>query len=120
MKNCNAQEIDISLFLTKIIKSTYPKKSIDEPLYLFVDIKICNGKKNFPKKHTKKLYVILGKGSNNQNGNLKWRLPLGVGPPTPLDGTNFQTFFTLLFSFAIESYIYETDFTLGPIKKYRF
>ena len=55
MKNCNAQEIDISLFLTKIIKSTYPKKSIDEPLYLFVDIKICNGKKisqkNIQKNH---------------------------------------------------------------------
>ena len=46
--------------------------------------------------------VILGRCSNNQNGNLRWYLPLG---------TNFQTFFTPLFSFAIESYIYETDFT---------
>ena len=36
-------------------------------------------------------------------------LPLGVGPP-PL---NF-------FSFAIELYIYETDFTLGPNQKYHF
>jgi len=56
MKNCNAQEIDISLFLTKIIKSTYPKKSIDEPLYLFVDIKICNGKK-ISQKNIQKNYM---------------------------------------------------------------
>ena len=34
----------------------------------------------------------LGAGSNNQNGNLRWFLPSGVGPP-PLNGTNFQTFF---------------------------
>ena len=33
----------------------------------------------------------LGRGSNNQNGNLRWFLPLGVDPP--LNGTNFQTFF---------------------------
>ena len=26
----------------------------------------------------------LGKGSNNQNGNLRWHLPLGVRPPPPL------------------------------------
>ena len=24
--------------------------------------------------------IILGKGSNNQNGNLRWFLPLGVRP----------------------------------------
>ena len=34
----------------------------------------------------------LGRCSNNQNGNLRWYLPLGVDPP-PLNGTNFQTFF---------------------------
>ena len=34
----------------------------------------------------------LGRRSNNQNGNLRWYLPLGVDPP-PLNGTNFQTFF---------------------------
>ena len=35
-------------------------------------------------------------------------------PPLPLNGTNFQTFFYPTFvSFAIESYIYETDFILG-------
>ena len=59
----------------------------------------------------------LGRGANNQNGNLRWYLPLGVVPP-PLNGTNFQTFFTPHFSFAIGTYIYETDFTLGPNKKY--
>ena len=25
----------------------------------------------------------LGKGSKNQNGNLEWHLPLGVGTPPP-------------------------------------
>ena len=34
----------------------------------------------------------LGRCANNQNGNLRWHLPLGVDPP-PLNGTNFQTFF---------------------------
>ena len=34
----------------------------------------------------------LGTGAYNQNGNLKWHLPLGIDPP-PLKGTNFQTFF---------------------------
>ena len=34
---------------------------------------------------------ILGRGADNQNGNLRWFLPLGVDPP--LNGTNFQTFF---------------------------
>ena len=34
----------------------------------------------------------LGRLSNNQNGNLRWFLPLGVRSP-PLNGTNFQTFF---------------------------
>ena len=62
--------------------------------------------------------VSLGRLSNNQNGNLRWFLPLGVDPPLPLNGTNFQTFFyPTFFSFAIESYIYETDFTL---QKYHF
>ena len=59
-----------------------------------------------------------GAGSNNQNGNLRWFFPSGVAPPPPFNGTNFQTFFLPhFFSFAIESYIYETDFT---IQKYHF
>ena len=46
----------------------------------------------------------LGTVSNNQNGNLRWFLPLGVDPP--LNGTNFQTiFYPTFFSLAIESYI---------------
>ena len=52
---------------------------------------------------------VLGKGANNQNGNLRWYLPLGVDPP--------RHFLPHFFSFAIESYIYETDFTL---QKYHF
>ena len=33
----------------------------------------------------------LGRGSNNQNGNLRWFMSLGVEPP--LNCTNFQTLF---------------------------
>ena len=57
-------------------------------------------------------------GADNQNGNLRWHLPLGVRPPPPppLMTQISRHFFTPLFSFAIESYIYETDFTLGLIK----
>ena len=58
----------------------------------------------------------LGKGSNNQNGNLRWFLPLGVDPP-PLMAQIARHFLPHFFSFAIESYIYETDFTL---QKYHF
>ena len=53
----------------------------------------------------------------------KWKFKMtfairGPTPPSPLNGTNFQTFFLPhFFSFAIESYIYETDFTL---QKYHF
>ena len=49
--------------------------------------------------------------------NLRWHLPLCVDPH-PLNGTNFQTFFPHFFSFAIDSYIDETDYTLG--QKYHF
>ena len=54
-----------------------------------------------------------------KNGNLKWHLPLGVAPP-PLMAQISILFFTPLFSFAIESYIYERDFTLGTSEKYQF
>ena len=59
----------------------------------------------------------LGTGADNQNGNLRWHLPLGVQPHPPLMAQISRHFFTPLFSFAIESYIYETDFTL---QKYYF
>ena len=64
----------------------------------------------------------LGTESKNQNGNLRWHLPLGVDPPPhhSLNGTNFHPFFTPLFSFAIESYLYETDFTTGPSQNYQY
>ena len=58
----------------------------------------------------------LGKGANNQNGNLRWHLPLGVRPP-PLMAKFPDIFSPHFFSFATESYIYETDFTL---QKYHF
>ena len=58
----------------------------------------------------------LGRGSNNQNGNLRWFLPLGIEPPHI--GTNFQTFvYTYFLSFATVSYKYAMDFTLP---KYQF
>ena len=47
-----------------------------------------------------RLYESLGKVSKNQNGNLRWHLPLGVQPPPPLNGTNFQTFFYPTFFFC--------------------
>ena len=61
----------------------------------------------------------LGKGAKNQNGNLRWHLPLGVRPPPPppLMAKFPDIFLPHFFSFAIESYIYETDFTL---QKYHF
>ena len=65
------------------------------------------------------LQAILGKGSNNQNGNLRWHLPLGARPPPPLMAKFPDIFLPHFFSFAIESYIYETDFTLDPNKEYR-
>ena len=63
--------------------------------------------------------VMKGRGANNQNGNLRWLFQLGVRPiaPPPLNGHNFQAFFTPFLSFAIESYIYETDFTLQTLPK---
>ena len=55
----------------------------------------------------------LGRVSNNQNGNLRWFLPLLC----PLNAQISRNFLPHFFSFAIESYIYEMDFTL---KKYHF
>ena len=49
----------------------------------------------------------------------RWIFPLGIDSP-PLNGHNFQTFFIPLFTFALESYIYETDFSLGLSQKYHF
>ena len=45
------------------------------------------------------LHKHLGKGADNQNGNLRWHLPLGGRPP-PLNGTNFQTLFYPTFFFC--------------------
>ena len=42
----------------------------------------------------------LGKESKNQNGNLRWHLPLGVRPPPPLNGKISRHFFTPLFFFC--------------------
>ena len=64
--------------------------------------------------------LTIGRGADNQNGNLRWSLPLGVEHPPPLMAQISRHFFTPLFSFAIESYIYETDFTLGLSQKYHF
>ena len=47
----------------------------------------------------------------------KWKFKMAFAirrrSPPPLNGTNFQTFYYPIFSFAVESYIYETDVTLG-------
>ena len=70
-------------------------------------------------KSTKKIgECCLGKGAKNQNGNLRWHLPLGVRPHPPPSMAKFPDIFSPhFFSFATESYIYETDFTL---QKYHF
>ena len=61
---------------------------------------------------------MLGRCAENQNGNLRWHLLLGVRPPPPPLMAKFPDIFSPhFFSFATESYIYETDFTL---KKYHF
>ena len=40
------------------------------------------------------MLIVLGAFSKNQNGNLRWFLPLGIDPhPSPPNGQNFQTFF---------------------------
>ena len=51
-----------------------------------------------------------------KDGNVQWHLPLSA--PPPLMALISIHFFTPLFSFAIESYLYETDFTPGPSQNY--
>ena len=36
-----------------------------------------------------------------------------------IKGTNLHPFFTQLFSFAVESYLYEKDFTPGPSQNFQ-
>ena len=55
-------------------------------------------------------FFYLGRGAENQNGNLRWHLPLGVRPPPPEWHKFPDIFLPHFFSFAIESYIYETDY----------
>ena len=57
----------------------------------------------------------------------KWKFKMAFAirrrpphPPAPLMAQISRHFLRHFFSFAIESYIYETEFTLGPIKKSRF
>ena len=57
-------------------------------------------------------------------GKSKWKFKMAFAirrpPPPPLMAQISRHFFTPLFSFAIESYIYETDFTLGTVKNITF
>ena len=60
-----------------------------------------------------------------RDGLKKWKFKMAFAvkcriTPLPLTGTKFHPFSPHLFSFAIESYIYETDFTLGLSQKYHF
>ena len=54
--------------------------------------------------HSLSLYEqrMLGRGAENQNGNLRWHLPLGVRPPLPppLMAQISRHFFTPLFFFC--------------------
>ena len=58
---------------------------------------------------------LLGTVSNNQNGNLRWFLPLGVDPP-PLNGTNFQTFFYPTFFLLQSTLTYRVSQKKVPFK----
>ena len=55
-------------------KGTINLKSIKRSLFLIFPFVACQA--HIPNSS-------LGKGSNNQNGNLRWHLPLGVRPPPP-------------------------------------
>ena len=48
-----------------------------------------------------------------KNEKFKMAFAIRRRSPPPLNGTNFQTFYYPIFSFAVESYINETDFILG-------
>ena len=54
----------------------------------------------------------------------KWKFKMAFAikrpTPPPLMAQISRHFFTPLFSFAIESYLYATDFTLGLSQKYHF
>ena len=60
--------------------------------------------------------AIAGKGGSKKEFFSRLLL-LGVGP---LYGHIFPLIFYPISSFVIESYIYETDFTLGLNRKYHF
>ena len=86
---------------TGLFKSDQNETSTMKNLYIFRNSQMSNGPKTQLKMFTRfKKKDHLGKGSNNQNGNLRLHLPFGVRPPPPLNGTNFQTFFTPLFFFC--------------------
>ena len=68
-------------------------------------------------------------GGENNKGSIKktkWRFLMEFSikrrtPPPSQNGTNFHPFFyPTFFSFAIESYIYETDLTPGLSQRYHF
>ena len=64
----------------------------------------------------------LGRGADNRNGNLRWHLPLGVRPPPPppFMAQISRHFLPHFFLLQLNPTYIETDFTLGPIKEYRF
>ena len=61
--------------------------------------------------------ISLGTGAKHQNGNLRWYLPLGVRPPAPLNGTNFQTsFYPTFFLLQLNPTYMKRILHLVPIK----
>ena len=54
----------------------------------------------------------------------KWKFLMAFAikrrTPPPFNSTNFHPFLPHFFSFAIESYMYEKDFTFGLRQKYHF
>ena len=65
------------------------------------------------------MYLYIGKGLRKTKGKFKMEFSILRRTPPPLmDIISIHP--PPLFPFAIESYIYETDFTLGLSQKYHF
>ena len=66
------------------------------------------------------LLVLLREGFKKSKWKFKMAFAIRGPTPPPLMAKFPDIFLPHFFSFAIESYIYETDFTLGLSQKYHF
>ena len=66
------------------------------------------------------MHPILRDGFEKKKWKFKMAFAIRHWIPPPLINTHFPQIFYPTFCFAIESYIYETDFTLGLSQKCQF